>query len=119
MSNTFSSFKHVPVGVPQGSVLSPLLFLIFVNDLPSCVNQCAISLYADDTVNIYFSSNNACDLELKLNSDLKHICSWFNDNLLTLSFSKCKFVIYGSSRKVVLQIFRSYNPTKLNLVRAY
>ena len=95
MGNTFSSFKHVPVGVPQG----PLLFLIFVNDLPSCVNHCEISLYADDTV-IYVSSHNACDLELKLNSDLKHLCSWFNDNLLTLNVSKCKFVIYGSSRKV-------------------
>ncbi len=99
MGNTFSSFKHVPVGVPQGSVLGPPLFLIFVNDLPSCVNHCEISLYADDTV-MYFSSNNACDLELKLNSDLKHLCSWFNDNLLTLNVSKCKFVIYGSSRKV-------------------
>ena len=99
MGNTFSSFKHVPVGVPQSSVLGPLLFLIFVNDLPSCVNHCEISLYADNTV-IYFSSNNACDLKLTLNSDLKHLCSWFNDNLLTLSVSKCKFVIYGNSRKV-------------------
>ena len=49
---------------------------------------------------IYFSSNKACDLEKKLNSDLKHLCRWFNDNLLTLNVSKCKFVIYGSSRKV-------------------
>ena len=99
LANTVSSFKHVPVGVPQGSVLGPLLFLIFVNDLPYCINHCEISLYADDTV-IYFSSNNACDLENKLNSDLKHLCRWFNDNLLTLNVSKCKFVIYGSSRKV-------------------
>ena len=99
LANTVSSFKHVPVGVPQGSVLGPLLFLIFVNDLPYCINHCEISLYADDTV-IYFSSNNACDLEKKLNSDLKHLCRWFNDNLLTLNVSKCKFVIYGSSRKV-------------------
>jgi hypothetical protein len=65
----------------------PLLFLIFVNDLPYCINHCEISLCADDTV-IYFSSNNACDLEMKLNYD----------NLLTLNVSKCKFVIYGSSR---------------------
>ena len=99
LANTVSSFKHVPVGVPQGSVLGPLLFLIFVNDLPYCINHCEISLYADDTV-IYFSSNNACDLENKLNSDLKHLCRWFNDNLLTLNVSKCKFVIYGSSSKV-------------------
>jgi hypothetical protein len=100
INNTVSSFKHVPVGVPQGSVLGPLLFLIFVNDLPYCINHCEISLYADDAV-IYFSnSNNACDLDKKLNSDLKHLCRWFNDNLLTLNVSKCKFVIYGSSRKV-------------------
>ena len=73
LASTVSSFKHVPVGVPQGSILGPLLFLIFVNDLPYCINHCEISLYADDTV-IYFSSNNACDLEMKLHSDLKHLC---------------------------------------------
>jgi hypothetical protein len=56
-------------------------------------------VYADDSV-IYFSSNNACDLESKLNCDLKHVCNWFNDNLLTLNVSKCKFVIHGSPSKI-------------------
>jgi hypothetical protein len=64
LANTVFSFKHVPVGVPQGNVLGPLLFLIFLNDLHYCINHCEVSLYADDTV-IYFSSNNACDLENK------------------------------------------------------
>jgi hypothetical protein len=53
LANTVSSFKHIPVGVPQGSVSCPQPFLIFVNDLPSSINHFEISLYADDTV-IFF-----------------------------------------------------------------
>ncbi|CAB3980033.1 Hypothetical predicted protein [Paramuricea clavata] len=106
LANTVSSFKHVPVGVPQGSVLGPLLFLIFVNDLPYCINHCEISLYADDTV-IYLSSNNACDLEMKLNSDLKYLCRWFNDNLLTLNVSKKKRRADSHNKKKIIVLSSS------------
>ena len=99
VASHFSSPKPVPVGVPQGSVLGPLLFLIYVNDLPLYVSNCEVSLYADDTV-IHCSSTCAQDLQDKLNSDLQSLCQWFNSNLLTLNVSKCKFVVYGSPRKL-------------------
>ena len=97
VNDAISSAKSVPVGVPQGSVLGPLLFLIYVNDLPSYVTICSVAMYADDTV-LYFSSTILRELEHGLNIDLDLLCKYFNDNLLTLNVEKCKFVLFGSPR---------------------
>ena len=88
----------IPVGVPQGSILGPLLFLTYVNDLPSYLRECNLTLYADDTV-IYASAKDAATLEFRLNIDLQSISKWFFHNLLTLNENKCKFVLFGSTQK--------------------
>ena len=89
----------VPIGVPQGSILGPLLFILLVNDLPHCLKSCNVVLYADDTV-IYYSSSMISDVESKLNADLANITDWFNSNRLTLNFEKSNFLLLGSSRKL-------------------
>ena len=87
VDNNRSSTMDVPIGVPQGSILGPLLFILFVNDLPHCLKSCNVVLYADDTV-IYYSSSMISDVESKLNADLANITDWFNSNRLTLNFEK-------------------------------
>ena len=101
VGDALSVTAPLTVGVPQGSILGPLLFLIYVNDLPSCQLASEIVLYADDTV-IYYSSTDIFDLESKLNSDLATVSNWFSSNLLTLNISKCNFEIFGYSRKLKL-----------------
>jgi hypothetical protein len=99
VASTLSSSAAVTVGVPQGSILGPLLFLIYVNDLVKCPLQSEIVLYADDTV-LYCSGKNVHELELQLNDDLSVVSHWFNRNLLTINTSKCKFMVFGSTRKL-------------------
>ena len=71
----FSSASPLNCGVPQGSIIGPLLFLIYVNDLPNCLNVGTPRMYADDT-NVTFSAATIPDLESLINSDLKYIDRW-------------------------------------------
>ena len=81
VNNQLSTAKEIICGVPQGSILGPLLFLLYVNDLPNCLQFTAPCIYADDT-QISASSHDSAELANKLNVDLDNICNWLSVNKL-------------------------------------
>ena len=95
--NTLSDFLPVQAGVPQGSILGPVLFLLFINDLPQHVHSC--NLYADDTI-IERSGDNLNDILRNTQSDIDNLTSWFSSNKLTLSVAKSCFMLIGSKRRI-------------------
>ena len=100
LENSFSEVSNISCGVPQGSIVGPLLFLIYVNDMPMAV-KCNLFLYADDTC-LVFQSKNVKDIEKQLNEDFAHICDWFVDNKLSIHFGedKTKSILFASKSKI-------------------
>ena len=96
INEQLSSKKTITCGVPQGSILGPLLFLLYINDLPECLRSTPPCMYADDT-QIFSSSYDANELVIKLNSDLAHVRNWLIENKLQLHPSKSKLMFIGSS----------------------
>ena len=91
-------------GVPQGSVLGPLPFLLYVNDLPNTSSLLTFHLFADDT-NIYYSCKNLDDLESKLNHELKVVAEWLKSNRLALSILKTNFILFHSKKLKPSKLF--------------
>ena len=88
LENSFSEILSISCGVPQGSILGPLLFLIYVNDIPMAV-KCNLFLYANDTC-LVFQSKNVKDIKKQLNEDFANMCDWFVDNKLSIHFGEDK-----------------------------
>ena len=87
-----SDFLPIRCGVPQGSILGPLLFLIYINDLNNASSFDTL-LFADDTT-LQISSDNVSELFCRANCELSEISDWFKANLLTLNAKKTRFIIF-------------------------
>jgi ribonuclease P/MRP protein subunit RPP40 len=97
VNNSFSDWCDLLSGVPQGSVLGPILFAIYVNDLPGAVRNSSVRLYADDS-KLYFSVNSVEDAAA-FQEDLNRIHAWANEWQLTLAFHKCAVLHCGFSNQ--------------------
>ena len=98
MNNRESGSELIRQGVPQGSILGPLLYIMYANDIPSNIKSKVI-LYADDTV-IFTSSKNKHKVELELQEDLNTLEQWCLRNKLAINVDKTKLMICGSTQSV-------------------
>ena len=87
------------IGVPQGSGLGPLLFLIYINDLPRAVQYSSMSMFADDMC-LYHQSSNISLLNEAINEDLTHVDNWLKGNKLSLNVMKTHSMLISTKPKV-------------------
>ena len=98
MANGYvSDIQQIVCGVPQGSILGPLLFLAYINDIGSGIEGCDVRLYADDTV-IYAGAPEIEEAQIKLATDLAKIDIWCTENQLTINKSKTKCMLFGRKK---------------------
>ena len=97
MGNNFSQPVSVSCGSIQGSILGPLLFLIYVNEMSQAA-KCDLFLYANDTC-LIFQYKNIIKIENQLNKDFCNICDWFVNNKLSIHFGEDK-------RRSILSFFK-------------
>ena len=93
-----SKIESIDVGVPQGSCLGPLLFLIYINDLPQAVQNSAVSMYADDT-SLCYQSSDIDVLNEAINNDLKQLDTWLQGNKLSLNVAKTNSMLVSTKQK--------------------
>ncbi len=99
VNGKLSSERRIRCGVPQGSILGPLLFIIYINDMTKYLNECQARLYADDTA-LFMQSVSYIDLILGLKIEMEFVFEWLKANKLTLNLKKTKFMVFGSKNRL-------------------
>ena len=100
LENKLSDFEEISCAAPQGSILGPLLFLIYVNDMPQALTL-TLLLYADDSC-ILYQHKDVVQIKKRLKEDFENLCKWFVDNKLSIYFreDKTKSILFASKRRV-------------------
>lgn len=103
LSNNVCAIRH---GVPQGSVLGPLFFLIYINDLPNCLESAEPIMFADDT-KLFLSDKNLNNLIIRANKDLDNINKWMICNKLSMNVDKTKYMLFHPQKAKSIPIEES------------
>jgi len=116
VNNHTSSKLPVLCGVPQGPVLGPLLFLLYINDFPNSVPGGKIKLFADDT-NLFVSAKTMNELESKANSFLLNLDNWLKANKLHLNIDKTCYFVFSPNTIPVPIVTIKINDVKITCVK--
>ena len=98
-NSNLSKWGSVTIGVPQGSILGPLLFALYINDLPSVVSHSILDLYADDA-ELHFSHPDLNVVQTQLQLDLNAVAQWINSSRLCLNVVKSNAMLIGSQQRL-------------------
>ncbi len=98
-SEATSQECYVSCGVPQGSILCPLLFVIYINVFTQSINLCKVVFYADDT-SLLFADKDTDIIKHILETDLESAQHWFNCNKLNLNVSKYKWIMFRTVQRL-------------------
>ena len=101
VNNHLSSATPLNCGVPQGSIIGPLLFLIYINNLPNCLSLGSPRMYADD-INVTFAASDMPGLETQINTKLKSINLWLRVNKVSLNVAKTEFMVIRLTSKTAV-----------------
>ena len=93
-----SNVKNIACGVPQGSILGPLLFILYINDIVNTSPILKFVLFADDTT-ILYSHNDLANKIQMVNNELQKVTDWFKTNKLSINADKTNYMIMGTPQK--------------------
>jgi len=112
--NCFSDWEKVKQGVPQGSILGPLFFLLHINDLPGIINDISKpTIFADDT-NIIFTHSKLTDFKDEINLVIEKISKWFQANSLIPNFHKTNYIQFMAKPKLAVDIHITHKANLIN-----